>query len=144
LVKAICRHRSSGPGGDSPSFASQNDVTQATLRLPAGDVLARLKAAREWGLKLLRANGKSASVGYCFGGAQSFALAVNEPGLNAAVVYTVRRRCLVFTRTRCSTRASAPLAPTEAKMKELGKDLRAARLRWRRAWIPPRAVAEQR
>ena len=34
-----------------------------------------------------RSNGKSASVGFCFGGAESFAFAVAEPGLNAAVVY---------------------------------------------------------
>ena len=150
-----------GPnGGDSPSFANQNDVTQATLRLPAADVLVRLKAAREWGLKLPRSNGKSASVGYCFGGQQSFALAVNEPGLNAAVVYYgqapaepaapgaagagapapgggrgqaapfVPAAAIANTKApvlglyadpMLDARIGATLAPTEAKMKELGK-----------------------
>ena len=38
-------------------------------------------------MRLPRVNGKSASVGYCFGGSQSFAFAVSEPALNAAVVY---------------------------------------------------------
>ena len=46
-----------------------------------------LKAAREYGLKLPQANGKSASVGFCFGGGESFRLAIDEPGLNAAIVY---------------------------------------------------------
>ena len=39
------------------------------------------------GLKQPNANGKSATVGFCFGGAQSFRAAINEPALNAAVVY---------------------------------------------------------
>jgi carboxymethylenebutenolidase len=74
-------------GGDSSSLANQQEITQATLGLPAAEITSKLKAAREFGLKLPSANGKSASVGYCFGGNQSFAFAVAEPGLNAAVVY---------------------------------------------------------
>lgn len=74
-------------GGDSSSLANQQEMTQATLTLPAGEIAAKLKAAREYGVKLPVANGKSASVGFCFGGNQSFAFAVNEPMLNAAVVY---------------------------------------------------------
>jgi carboxymethylenebutenolidase len=74
-------------GGDTSSLSTQQEITQAVLQLPAAEITAKLKAAREWGLKDKRANGKTASVGFCFGGAQSFAFAVNEPGLNAAVVY---------------------------------------------------------
>src|SRR5262249_28093256 len=55
--------------------------------VPPADVTAMLKAAREYGLKLPEANGKSASVGFCFGGSESFRLALDEPGLNAAVVF---------------------------------------------------------
>lgn len=77
-----------GPnGGDSRAFASQQEAVQATLATPPAEVMRKLKAAREWGLKLPRSNGRTASVGFCFGGSQSFALAVNEPALNAAVVY---------------------------------------------------------
>lgn len=77
-----------GPnGGDSSSFAGQAEMTQATLTLSAAEIASRLKAVREWALKLPNASAKSASVGFCFGGNQSFAFAVNEPGLNAAVVY---------------------------------------------------------
>ena len=77
-----------GPnGGDTPSFANDMDRVAATRAVPREEVTAMLKAAREWGLKLPNANGKSASVGFCFGGGESFRLALDEPGLNAAVVY---------------------------------------------------------
>src|SRR5215467_3014045 len=70
-------------GGDTSSLSTQQEITQAVLQVPAAEITAKLKAAREWGLKDPRSSGKSASVGFCFGGAQSFAFAVNEPGLNA-------------------------------------------------------------
>jgi len=77
-----------GPnGGDTPSFADDMARTAATRAVPTPEVTAMLKAAREWGLKLPQASGKSASVGFCVGGGESFRLAVDEPGLNAAVVY---------------------------------------------------------
>ena len=77
-----------GPsGGDSSSFGGQQEMVKTTLSLQAPEIVARIKAAREWALKLPRANGKSATVGFCFGGNQSFAMAVAEPSLNAAVVY---------------------------------------------------------
>jgi carboxymethylenebutenolidase len=77
-----------GPNsGDSSSFGGQQETVKATLSLPAPEILARIKAAREWALKQPRANGKSGVVGFCFGGNQSFAMAVAEPSLNAAVVY---------------------------------------------------------
>jgi carboxymethylenebutenolidase len=74
-------------GGDTRAFASQQEAVQATLATPPGEMMAKLKAARQWSLKLPRSNGKTASVGFCFGGSQSFALAANEAALNAAVVY---------------------------------------------------------
>jgi carboxymethylenebutenolidase len=77
-----------GPsGGDSPSFGGQQEMVKTTLSLQAPEIIARIKAAREWALKLPQANGKSGSVGFCFGGNQSFAIAVAEPSLSAAVVY---------------------------------------------------------
>jgi len=77
-----------GPnGGDSSSFGGQQELVKATLSLQAPEIIARIKAAREWALKQPRANGKSGVVGFCFGGNQSFAMAVAEPTLNAAVVY---------------------------------------------------------
>jgi carboxymethylenebutenolidase len=77
-----------GPnGGDTPSFATDMERTVATRAVPRDEVTAMLKAAREYGLKLPAASGKSASVGFCFGGGESFRLAIDEPGLNAAIVY---------------------------------------------------------
>jgi len=79
-----------GPnGGDSSSFGAgaPPEMVKTTLSLPAPEIIARIKAAREWALKQPRANGKSGVVGFCFGGNQSFAMAAAEPSLNAAVVY---------------------------------------------------------
>lgn len=77
-----------GPnGGDTPSFASDMERTVATRAVPKDEVTAMLKAAREYGLKLPAASGKSASVGFCFGGGESFRFAIDEPGLSAAIVY---------------------------------------------------------
>jgi carboxymethylenebutenolidase len=129
-----------GPnGGDSTSLQAQ-ETTKATLSLPATETMAKLKAAREWGLKQPRANGNSASVGFCFGGAQSFALAVEEPGMNAAVVYygqapgggtpfvpaetlaNIKAPVLgLYGGLMEDARIGATIAPTEAKMKALGK-----------------------
>jgi carboxymethylenebutenolidase len=77
-----------GPnGGDTPSFPDDMARVAATRAVPTAEVTAMLKAAREWGLKLPQASGKSASVGFCFGGGESFRLALDEPNLNAAIVY---------------------------------------------------------
>jgi len=74
-------------GGDTSSLATTPEITQAVLQVPKAEIITKLKAAREFGLKDPRANGKTGSVGFCFGGGESFNFAVAEPGLNAAVVY---------------------------------------------------------
>jgi carboxymethylenebutenolidase len=77
-----------GPnGGGTEAYPSRDDVTKAVMALPSDEIMARLNAARDHGIKLPAANGASATVGFCFGGSQSFAYAVAQPGLNAAVVY---------------------------------------------------------
>jgi carboxymethylenebutenolidase len=50
-------------------------------------VVSYLNAARDYGMKLPSANGKSAVIGFCWGGGHSFNYAANQPDLNAAVVY---------------------------------------------------------
>jgi carboxymethylenebutenolidase len=123
-----------GPnGGDSTSIAG-NETMKVTLSLSETDLMARVKAAREYGLKLPQANGKSASVGFCFGGAASFTLAANEPNLNAAVVYygqaptaeealaRIKAPVLgLYGGLKEDARIGATIAPTEAAMKKLGK-----------------------
>ncbi|HUO08461.1 MAG TPA: dienelactone hydrolase family protein [Phycisphaerae bacterium] len=77
-----------GPnGGGTEAFASRDDVTRAVRNIKAEDVVAGLDAARSYGLKLPAASGKSASIGFCWGGGMSFIYATSQPELNAAVVY---------------------------------------------------------
>jgi carboxymethylenebutenolidase len=143
-----------GPNGaDSRGFATQQEAVQATLAMPAAEVMSKLKAARAWGLKLPRSNGRTASVGFCFGGSQSFALAVNEPALNAAVVYygaaptdappaaqgappppfapaaslaNIKAPVLgLYGGMKEDARIGSTIAATQSKMKELGKTFEA-------------------
>lgn len=70
-------------GGQVPPDQARGAVGQ--LRDP--DVLASLNAAREYGIKLPNANGKTATIGFCWGGGKSFLYAAQQPDLNAAVVF---------------------------------------------------------
>jgi carboxymethylenebutenolidase len=75
-----------GPnGGGSESLGA--GVGQAIRTLTDADVNARLNAAMEYGKKLPSSNGKTGVIGFCWGGARSFAYAAAQPNLNAAVVY---------------------------------------------------------
>src|SRR5829696_2651394 len=75
-----------GPnGGGTDSLGT--GVGQAIQGLSASDVVARLNAAMEYGKKLPASNGKTGVMGFCWGGARSFAYAAAQPALNAAVVY---------------------------------------------------------
>ena len=77
-----------GPnGGGTDAYPGRDDVTKAVGQLSQDEIMERLDAVRAYGLRLPAANGKSASIGFCFGGSQSFAYAVHQPALDAAVVY---------------------------------------------------------
>lgn len=77
-----------GPGGSgTDAFPSRDAATQAVSSLARPEVITRLNAVREYGLHLPSASGKSASIGFCWGGSTSFAYAAAQPALNAAVVY---------------------------------------------------------
>ena len=77
-----------GPGGGgTDAFADRDAVTKAVRELKPEFVNSALDAVRAHGLKLPAAAQKSATVGYCWGGAASFAYATHQPELNAAVVY---------------------------------------------------------
>jgi len=132
-----------GPnGGGTEAYPTRDDVTRAVMGLPQPEMTARLDAVRGYGLKLPSASGKSATVGFCFGGSQSFAYAVSQPGLNAAVVYygtapnqpggaqgsfapaaTVAqiKAPVLGLYGGADARIGATIPATEAKMKELGK-----------------------
>ena len=77
-----------GPnGGGTDSLGGQQAVTAKIREVRPPEVMADLNATRDYALKLPSCNGKSATVGFCWGGGQSFAYAVAQPGLNAAAVY---------------------------------------------------------
>lgn len=105
---------------------------QALRTLTPADVAARLDAAAAFGRKLPNANGKYATVGFCWGGGQSFTYAVAQPNVNAAVVYygSTPSDMTVLANIKApvlglyggnDARITASVEPTAAKMKELGK-----------------------
>ena len=119
-----------GPnGGGTEAFADRDAVTRAVSGLPREEVIARLDAVRAWALKLPGAGKASATIGFCWGGATSFAYAAGRPDLKAAVVYygtppadlaSVRAPVLgVYGGD--DARVTAAIDPTRAKMQELGK-----------------------
>lgn len=75
--------RAEGP----EKFASRDDVVRAVRELTPAVVNAALDAAARNGRTLPAATGKLATVGFCWGGSQSFNYATARPDLDAAVVY---------------------------------------------------------
>jgi carboxymethylenebutenolidase len=121
-----------GPnGGGTEAFASRDEVTQAVRKLTPPDVVATLNAVRAYAVKLPSANGKSASIGFCWGGGMSFLYATAQPDLNAAVVYygtspsadalaSIKAPVLGLYGGN-DARVNATIEPASAKLKELGK-----------------------
>ena len=74
-------------GGGTESLATRDDVVKAVRNITPEIATARLDAAFDWATRLPAANGKAATIGFCWGGAKSFAYACTQPDLKAAVVY---------------------------------------------------------
>jgi carboxymethylenebutenolidase len=121
-----------GPGGGgTDSAASRDDVVKLIRELTPEEVTARLNAVRDYAIKLPAANGKSATVGFCWGGGKSFSYAASQPGLNAAVVYYgTAPEPADLARIKApvlglyggdDARVDATVPPAEAEMKKLGK-----------------------
>ena len=121
-----------GPnGGGTESFPGRDDVTRAVRELKHDRVMADLNAVRDYGLKLPSASEKTASIGFCWGGGQSFAYAANQPGLDAAVVYygtppaPDAMQQIHAPVLGCyggnDNRITSTVEPTSARMKQLGK-----------------------
>jgi carboxymethylenebutenolidase len=125
-------HSGLGPnGGNYDSFQGTDDVLRATARLTGDEMMRRYKAAREWGLKLSRANGKVATIGFCMGGGNSFRFVAEVPETEAAVVYygntpdeatlsKIKAPVIAFY-GEDDARVTAQAEPTAATMKRLGK-----------------------
>jgi carboxymethylenebutenolidase len=77
-----------GPGGGGTDSArSRDDVVKLTRGLTPEETRARLEDVRRYALALPAANGKLATVGFCWGGARSFEFAAASPPPAAAVVF---------------------------------------------------------
>ena len=77
-----------GPGGGgTDSVATRDDLVKLIRGLSAEETRARLDAVRAWAAKLPAANGKVATMGFCWGGARSFEYAAAEPPPQAAIVF---------------------------------------------------------
>ena len=62
-----------GPnGGGTDSVATRDDVVKLVRELTPAEVDVRLNAIRAWATALPAASGKSATVGFCWGGGTSF------------------------------------------------------------------------
>ncbi len=77
-----------GPGGKgTEAVGSRDEVVRLVRDLSREEVKSRLDAVRAYAVKLPAASGRSATMGFCWGGAASYAYAVATPDLTAAVVY---------------------------------------------------------
>ena len=129
-----------GPNGGGSEELGQ-DVGQAIRTLTPDDVNARLNAAMAYGKSLPASNGKTAVIGFCWGGSASFNYAIAQPELSASVVYygtppmkTVDGKQVVdpepFAKIKApiigfyggnDARVTSTVEPTEAELKKLGK-----------------------
>jgi carboxymethylenebutenolidase len=121
-----------GPGGGgTDKFGSRDDVVKAVRGLSAPDVVDMLDAVSRYGRNLPAAKEKVATLGFCWGGGQSFHYATARPDLSAAVVYygtSPDRDALGAIRAPVlglygedDARVNATVGPAAEKMKELGK-----------------------
>lgn len=77
-----------GPnGGGTESLGSRDDVVAKVRELAPAEAMRRLDAVRAYAATIPSATDRVGVVGFCWGGGTSFAYAVHQPGLDAAVVY---------------------------------------------------------
>jgi carboxymethylenebutenolidase len=121
-----------GPnGGNYDSFEGTDDAMRSAAKLTQDEGIRRYKAAYDYGMKLPRANGKSATVGFCAGGSYSFRFAGEVPEINAAVVfYGTQPSDEIMARIKApvlgfygddDARVTSTVEPTVAAMKKLDK-----------------------
>jgi carboxymethylenebutenolidase len=125
-------------GGGSAELGA--GVGQVIRTLTSDEMTTRLNAAMEYGKKIPSSNGKTAVIGFCWGGTQSFNYAIAQPNLSAAVVYygnpTAGRPSpevateedyakikapVIGMYGGADNRIDATIPATEAAMKKLGK-----------------------
>ncbi len=68
-------------------FENSDAATKAIYALKQETVITDLNAVQQYAAKLPAANGKIASIGFCWGGGQSFAFATTNKNIKAAMVF---------------------------------------------------------
>jgi carboxymethylenebutenolidase len=77
-----------GPGGGgTDSVATRDDVVKLIRGLTPEETAIRLDAVRAYAKSIPAANGRIATIGFCWGGGRSFEYAAREPAPDAAVVF---------------------------------------------------------
>jgi len=77
-----------GPNGGGTASLGERDNVVATIRtLDPNERVRRLNAIRTYALGIPSGSGRLGAVGFCWGGGASFAYAMDQPALEAAVVY---------------------------------------------------------
>ncbi|MGH9408416.1 MAG: dienelactone hydrolase family protein [Vicinamibacterales bacterium] len=76
-----------GPNRGGSAELGEQGSTRAIGALKNEDKVRILNDVRDYALKMPAANGKVATIGFCWGGGTSFLYALNQPALNAAVSY---------------------------------------------------------
>jgi carboxymethylenebutenolidase len=129
---AVCPDLLAGKGKDGGDTASLKggEITAAVSGLKPDDVKVRLDAAHAYGKSLPSSNGKTATIGFCWGGGTSFRYATQQPDLAAAVVYYGTSPDGGYENIKCpvlgcygekDNRVDSTIPKAEEKMKELGK-----------------------
>ena len=129
---AIAPDLLSGPGGAGTDALGDRDaVTKAVRGLKDPVVTQMLNATRDYGKALPSASGKTACVGFCWGGGTSFRYATEQPELDAAVVYYgTSPNAAALEKLKVpvlgnyggnDNRVNATIKPAEEKLKELNK-----------------------
>ncbi|HEY3176636.1 MAG TPA: dienelactone hydrolase family protein [Candidatus Polarisedimenticolia bacterium] len=119
-------------GGGTEATAGRDEVVKLVSGLPSGEVIERLNAVRDHAMRLPASSGKTAVIGFCWGGATSFSYAAAQPDLRAAVVYygTSPSAPEAFASIEApvlglyggdDARVNATIDAADAQMKKLGK-----------------------
>ncbi len=125
-----------GPNGGGTDSLGE-EVTKVIRTLTPETVAARLNAVRAYALGLPAANGKSGTVGFCWGGSASFNYAAAQPKLDGAVVYYGSSPSDPAAYAQITApvlgqyaaddeRVNATIPTAEAEMKKLGKSYTAS------------------
>jgi carboxymethylenebutenolidase len=122
-----------GPGGGGTDSTTSRDEVVGLVRGLTNEMFdARISAVRDWAVKLPAANGQFATLGFCWGGGRSFAMAGMQPYPKAAVVYYgVAPDSAAIKKTRApvqghyggdDARVNATIDPARKAMKKLKRN----------------------